>query len=342
MLTQIIPSAAHGKGVRSRVKLGKRGSKPQVGGGVRQGCRLIPADEKPKTGRGARTTKSDGPGTMETVQTAPGRFRTHRKGGSTMKTSYTALMVVNRAKWMLMGLVLAVVLLFPYQGAMAGQAPVELGSAGNFGVLAGTTVTSTNGGTIKGDVGIWTGTEFVVGDPPVIVTGTLHLGDSTAARAQGDLTTAFNDAAGRTIDSILVSDGELGGKTLTPGLYKSAPGSFAITSVDLTLDAEGNPNAVWIFQMPSSKLTVGNGRQVILAGGAQARNIFWQVGSSATLGTTSAFKGNILAYASITVQTSATLDGSALAQTAAVTLDGNTLTRQPLHSDQPWRILLWD
>ena len=165
-----------------------------------------------------------------------------------MKTMSASLLVVYRAKWMLMGLVLAVVMLFPRQEARAGQAPVELGSAGNFGVLAGTTITSTGGGTINGDVGVWPGTGFVVGVPPVIVTGTVHLGDPFAARAQGDLTTAFNDAAGRTLDVIL-SNQELGGLTLAPGLYKSASGAFDITSVDLTLDAQGNPNAVWIFQM---------------------------------------------------------------------------------------------
>ena len=121
-----------------------------------------------------------------------------------MKTMYTSLLVVNRAKWMLMGLVLAVVLWFPHQEAMAGQAPVNLGSAGNFAILAGTTITSTNGGTINGDVGVWPGTGFVVGVPPVIVTGTVHLGDPFAALAQGDLTTAFNDAAGRTLDVIYI------------------------------------------------------------------------------------------------------------------------------------------
>ena len=210
-----------------------------------------------------------------------------------MKTMSTSLLVVNRAKWMLMGLVLAVVLLFPHQEATAGQAPVNLGSAGSFAVLAGTTITSTGGGTIEGDVGVSPGNAFVAGFPPVIVNGTIHLGDPIAAQAQADLTTAYNDAAGRTLD-VIVSDGELGGQTLAPGLYKSTPGSFGITSVDLTLDAHGDPNAVWIFQMAST-LTVGNGRQVILAGGAQAGNIFWQVGSSATLGTTSVFKGNILA-----------------------------------------------
>ena len=259
-----------------------------------------------------------------------------------MKTVSTPLLAVNWVKWVLMGLVLAVVLLFPHQDATAGQAPVNLGSTSSFAVLAGTTITSTNGGTINGDVGLSPGTDFDRGDPAVKVNGTVHLGDPIAAQAQGDLTSAFNDAAGRTLDVINLPTAELGGLTLAPGLYKSAPGSFAITSVDLTLDAQGNPNAVWIFQMPSSTLTVGNGRQVILAGGAQAGNIFWQVGSSATLGTTSIFKGNILAYASITVNTGATLDGRALAQTGAVTLDGNTLTEQPRRfTDQPWRLLLW-
>jgi hypothetical protein len=259
-----------------------------------------------------------------------------------MKTTYPSLLVVSRAKCMLRGLVLAVVFLFPHQDALASQALVDLASADSFAVLAGTTITSTAGGTIIGDLGVWPGTAFVPGVPPVIVDGTIHLGDPVAAQAQADLTTAFNDAAGRTLGAIL-SDGELGGKTLAPGLYKSAPGSFAITSVDLTLDAQGNPNAVWIFQMPSSTLTVLSGRQVILSGGALARNIFWQVGSSATLGTNSVFKGNILAYTAITVTTGARLDGRALALNGAVTLDANTLTILPSKfTDQPWRILLMD
>jgi len=255
-----------------------------------------------------------------------------------MNTMYGPLRGVNGAHWMLMGLVLAVGLLFPHREATAGQAPVYLGSAGSFAVLAGTTITSTNDGTINGDVGVWPGTTWVVGVPPVIVNGTVHLGDPTAARAQADLTTAYNAAAGRSL-GVILSDGELGGKTLAPGLYRSAPGSFGITLVDLTLDARGDRNAVWIFQMAST-LTVGSGRQVILAGGAQARNIFWQVGSSATLGTSSVFKGNILAFTAITVNTGAKLDGRALARNAAVTLDGSNLTKQPLHNDQPWRILL--
>ncbi len=261
-----------------------------------------------------------------------------------MKIMSPSFQVVQRAKWMFMGLVL-IVLSFPHQDAKAGQAPVFLGSAGSFAALAGTTITSTSGSMINGDVGVWPGSTFV--DAGAIVNGTVYLADPIAKQAQGDLTTAYNAAAGRTTDVIVVSDGELGGKTLAPGLYKSAPGSFAITSVDLTLNAQGDPNAVWIFQM-ASKLVVGNGRQVILAGGAQAGNIFWQVGSSATLGTTSAFKGNILALTAISVKTGATLDGRALARNAAVTLEANTLTRPSLSADkpgrifkdQPWRLLL--
>lgn len=258
-----------------------------------------------------------------------------------MKTINTpSLPVMKRMKWIAQGLVVMAALSLPYQDATAGQAPVNLGSADSFAVLAATTITSTSGGTINGDVGVWPGTAFVVGVQPVKVNGMIHLGDPTAARAQGDLTTAYNDAAARTLDVIVVSDGELGGKNLAPGLYKSAPGSFAITSVDLTLDARGDPNAVWIFQMAST-LIVGSGRQVILAGGAQANNIFWQVGSSATLGTTSVFKGNILAYTAITVATGAVLTGRALARNAAVTLDSNTIkTMSTGGPDQPWRILL--
>jgi hypothetical protein len=119
--------------------------------------------------------------------------------------------------------------------------------------------------------------------------------------------------------------GELGGRTLAPGLYQSAPGSYEITSLDLTLDAGGDPNAVWIFQMATTLHILSN-RQVILAGGAQACNVFWQVGTSATLSTYSVFKGTIMADQSITLETGATLHGRALARIGAVTLDANTIT----------------
>src|SRR5205814_1968429 len=203
----------------------------------------------------------------------------------------------------------------------AGPAPVALGAAGSFAVLAASTVTNTGATTVNGDLGLSPGTA-VTGFPPGTVNGTIHAGDPAAAQAQLDLTTAYNDAAGRTVGAIGVA-GNLGGQTLTPGLYKSTS-SLEISSGDLTLDAQGDTNAVFIFQMGST-LTTTTGRQVILIGGAKAANIFWQVGSSATLGTTSVFKGNILALTSITLQTGATLEGRALARNGAVTLDSNTV-----------------
>jgi hypothetical protein len=137
------------------------------------------------------------------------------------------------------------------------------------------------------------------------------------------LTTAYDDAAGRTLGAVGVA-GNLGGLTLTNGLYKSAT-SLAISSGDLTLDALGDTNAVWIFQMGTTLVTTV-GRQVILSGGAQAANVFWQVGSSATIGGSSVFKGTIMADQSITMNTSATLEGRALARNGAVALDANTIT----------------
>jgi hypothetical protein len=215
---------------------------------------------------------------------------------------------------------LAVVVMLPRHDAMAVQAPIALGSAATFGVLAATTVTTIPTTTVNGDLGVSTG-NTVTGSP--IVNGTTHLADPAAAQAQLDLTTAYNDAAGRTVDAITIA-GNLGGLTLAPGLYKSAI-SLEITSGDLTLDAMGDTNAVWIFQMGSTLVTTV-GRQVILSGGAQAANIFWQVGSSATIGGNSVFKGTIMADQSITMNTLATLDGRALARIGAVALDANTVT----------------
>jgi hypothetical protein len=204
---------------------------------------------------------------------------------------------------------------------------VNLDCADGFAVLAGSGVTNTGGTIVDGDLGLSPGSAVTGFPPGTVVNGSIRINDAGANNAKLCLTTAYNDAAGRTLNVIVVSDGELGGKTLAPGLYKSAPGSFGITSSDLTLDAGGDANATWIFQMPSSTLTVGNGRQVILSGNANPANIYWQVGSSATLGTTSVFKGNILAAASITLQTGASLVGRALTQTAAVSLDSNIITK---------------
>jgi len=208
---------------------------------------------------------------------------------------------------------------FATAATTAGQSPIALGSATTFAVLAGSTVTSTGGTTVNGDLGVSPGTTLT-GAPTV--NGTTHLGDPAAAQAQLDLTTAYNDAAGRTVGSINVA-GNLGGQTLTPGLYNSTS-SLEISSGDLTLNAQGDANAVFIFQMAST-LTTSAGRQVILSGGAKTANIFWQVGSSATLGTASIFKGNILALTSITVTTGATVEGRLLARNGAVALDSNTV-----------------
>ena len=200
--------------------------------------------------------------------------------------------------------------------------PIQpVSSLGTFEILAGSTVTNTGATSVTGDLGVSPGTA-VTGFPPGILTGTLHAGDPTAAQAQLALTAAYNDAAGRSVGAIGVA-GNLGGRTLAAGVYKSTS-SLEISSGDLTLDAKGNADAVFIFEMAST-LTTTTGRKVILAGGARAANIIWQVGSSATLGTSSVFKGNILAMASITVTTGASVEGRLMARTGAVTLDSNVI-----------------
>lgn len=206
------------------------------------------------------------------------------------------------------------------------QNKVSLGySASTLAVLAGTSVTNTGATVITGNLALSPGTS-IGGFPPGILNGTQHINDTTANNAKADLTAAYNDAAGRTATDMVTLSGNLGGLTLTPGLYKSTS-SLAISSGDLTFDAKGNANAVFIIQIAST-LTTTSGRKVILSGGALASNIYWQVGSSATFGTTSVFKGTIMAMQSITFETGATLDGKALARTGTVILAGNTIVAQ--------------
>jgi hypothetical protein len=204
------------------------------------------------------------------------------------------------------------------------QATVPLNSAANFAILGASGVSNTGNTVVTGDIGLSPGTAYV-GFPPGQLYGTAHITDLAAANAQSDLGTAYTDAQGRTLCPITL-DGNLGGQTLGPGLYR-AGSSLEISSGDLTLDAQGNANAVFIFQIATS-LTTTSGRQVFLAGGAQAKNIFWAVGSSATLGTTSVMYGTIMAYASVTLTTGATLNGRALATVGAVTLDASFVTKQ--------------
>lgn len=204
-------------------------------------------------------------------------------------------------------------------------ATVSLGGAANFAVLAGSAITSTGATNITGNLGLSPGTS-VGGFPPGILVGTQLINTIETTQAKLDLTAAYNDAAGRTSTDIVTLSGNIGGLTLTPGLYKTTS-TMAISSGDLTFDAKGNANAVFIIQIASS-LTVTSGRKVILKGSASASNIFWQVGSSATFGTTSVFKGTIMAMQSITFETGATLNGRALARSAGIVMAGNVIVKQ--------------
>lgn len=190
-----------------------------------------------------------------------------------------------------------------------------------FAVLAASTITNTDFSVLNGDLGLSPGTS-VTGFPPGIVNGTQHVTDAEAAAAQVQLTAAYLDLEGRTGATTVA--GDIGGQTLSPGLYKSTS-SLAVSTADLTLDAGGNADATFVFQIAST-LTIANGRSIILTGGAQAKNVFWQVGSSATLGTTSVLEGSILALTSITATTNAVINGRLLARNGAVTLDDNDIT----------------
>ncbi len=207
-------------------------------------------------------------------------------------------------------------------GTQTTQGNINLGSAGTYAVLAGSTVTSTGQTVVNGDLGVSPGSA-VTGFPPGIINGALHAGDAAAAQAKTDLLAAQLDAAGRL--GALTLPGDLSGLTFTPGLYKNST-SVMLSAGNVTLDALGDVNAVFVFQMGST-LTTSPGTQVVLAGGAKASNVYWSVGTSATLGVSSIFKGIILADASITVNTGAVHSGVLLTRTGAVTLQGNIVTR---------------
>ncbi|HEX3122205.1 MAG TPA: ice-binding family protein [Rhodanobacteraceae bacterium] len=202
---------------------------------------------------------------------------------------------------------------------------VSLGSAQSFAVLGGSTITNTGSTAITGDVGVSPGSA-ITGFPPGVVTGgTLHAADATASQAQTDLNIAYGAAAGAACTTSLTGQ-DLGGLTLTPGVYCFSS-SAALTGT-LTLNLQGNPNAFFLIQIAST-LTTASLSSVVLSntgGPACAPNLFWQVGSSATLGSNSSFQGSILALTSITMTTSAQLSGNALAENGAVTLDTNAIS----------------
>lgn len=224
------------------------------------------------------------------------------------------------------------------QAAMgAGPAPVNLGSTAPFVILSGAAITTTGGGTVTGNAGASPIAGSAIHLTAAQVKGTIYAVDSSGptgsvvapsllSTAKGDLTTAYNDAAGRsptpTGPFLNPGSGNIGGLNLVPGLYKFT-GTGSITGANVTLT--GGPNDVWIFQV-AADLEVGSSVQVILAGGAQAGNVFWQVGTSATIGTFASFQGTILASQAVSMDTSSTIVGRALAFTAGVTFDGASAT----------------
>jgi hypothetical protein len=207
------------------------------------------------------------------------------------------------------------------QTALAAPSTVGLGTAGGFAVLAGETITNTGPTTITGNVGLHPGSA-VTGFASVTLHGSQHVADGVALQAKNALVTAYNDAAGRTPATTVAT--ELGGQSLKAGLYNSTAGTFGVTGT-LTLDAEGDSHAVFIFQAASTLISAP-GSSVSLINGATACNVFWQVGSSATLDTTTRFKGTIMALTSIALKTGATLEGRALASNGEVTMDSNVIT----------------
>jgi hypothetical protein len=212
---------------------------------------------------------------------------------------------------------------------------INLRTAASYAILAGSLISNVPTSAITGNLGLSPAAgSNITGFGGTEVNGTIYTADATGpagsvpdavtlTTAKGDLTTGYNEAAGRTATDIVLLAGNIGGLTLTPGLYKSS-GSLEISTGDLTFDAKGNPEAVFIIQIAST-LNTTSGRKIILAGGAVASHIFWQVGTSATLGTTSVFKGNIMADQSISVNTGASIEGRLLARIGAVTINATTL-----------------
>ena len=256
-----------------------------------------------------------------------------------MTTTFNPHVGVAGPRRFLLGLVLAVSVMFLRHEVMAAQAPVNLGTAGNYVILAKSGISTIPTSAVTGDIGVSpidstgiTGFSLMLTAGSAFSTSVQVIGkvyapdyaDPTPANlttAIGDMQTAYTDAAGRTIpDFTELGAGEIGGLTLVPGLYKW--GTDVLITTDVTLS--GGPNDVWIFQIAGG-ITQASGKQVNLTGGAQAKNIFWQSFGVVSLGTTAHFEGIIMAQTSINLGTGASVNGRLLAQTA-VTLDANAVT----------------
>lgn len=214
------------------------------------------------------------------------------------------------------------VLLAMHVSTTSARADVGLGTADDFAVLAGTTITNTGATTITGDVGLHPGSA-VTGFGSVTLTGDLHVANGVAQQAKADLVTAYNDADGRAVTNTIAP--QLAGENLGPGVYESTGGGAFELSSSRTLTLTGDADDVWIFQSGSS-LIFNSGSKVVVAGGADPCNVFWQVTSDATLDTNSTVVGTIMALTSIWLRTGATLQGRALARNGEVTMDSNTIT----------------
>ena len=201
---------------------------------------------------------------------------------------------------------------------------VNLGAAGSYGVLAYSAITNSGASTICGDLGLYP-LSSVSGGIVLTCGGVRNIDNSLANTAKLNLSAAYTDAMGRTGGATLPPNADLGGLTFYPGLYFES-GDINLASGDVTLDAQGNPNAVFIFQAKGSFIKATSGRKVILIGGAQANNVFWVTAGFCSLGTTVHFAGTIMAYTSVTMNTGAVLNGRALAENGNVTLLANTIT----------------